>query len=298
MKDKKFFRFAVAVVFVSGIISSGSGVKSVFSQSTVIKAMSEETSADELTALNEVNKKKDRLIQISAEVVEIRTKKAQDLGVKWVDTIQTGEISWLNDTRVPQALPEMPSLFRIGEYARWTAIKSDIHMLAEKGAAKILATPKLVSKNETNARVMVGGEIPYAVATAQEVTVEWKEYGVKLDIIPTIVGSNQIGLSLYTEVSEIDKSNSISLGNSVVPAMIKRRASTTVLINDGESIAIAGLTRNYTEEFNTGVPYLMDIPLLGYLFKWKQTRDEKTNVVVFITPTIVKEGITIEKLPY
>lgn len=264
----------------------------------VIKAMSEETSADELSALNEINKKKDKMIQIAAEVVEIRSKKASDLGIKWVDTIQAGEISWAADGRTPSVMPELPSLFRIGEYARWTAIKSDIHFLAEKGAAKVLATPKLVAKNETNARVMVGGEIPYAVYTAQEVTIEWKEYGVKLDILPTIVGTNQIGLSLYAEVSELDKANSISLGQSVVPAMIKRRAASTVLINDGESIAIAGLNRNFTEEFYSGVPLLSDIPLLGHLFKWKQNRDEKTNVVVFITPSVVKEGMSIDKLPY
>lgn len=268
------------------------------SQAQVIKALSEESGADELSALNEINKKKDRLIQISAEVVEIRSKKASDLGIKWVDTITIGEVSWLNDTRVPEALPELPSIIRVGDIARWTAIKSDIKFLAEKGAAKVLATPKLVAKNETNARVMVGGEIPYALVTAQEMTIEWKEYGVKLDIIPTIVEKNQIGLSLYTEVSELDKANSISLGQSVVPAMVKRRAATTVLVNDGESIAIAGLTRNFTEEFHAGVPLLSDIPLLGYLFKWKQSRDEKTNVVIFITPNIVKEGITIEKLPY
>ncbi len=264
----------------------------------VPKAMSEDMGAEELTALNEINKKRARLVQISAEIVEIRTRKARELGIKWIDRIETGEISWSVDARVPMVLPEVPSLFRLGEFARWTAIRNDIRFLTERGAAKILAEPRLVTKNETSASVMVGGEVPYAIATAMEVSIEWKEYGVKLDILPTIVGENQIGISFYTEVSDLDPSLSITIGQATVPAMIKRRAASSVLVNDGEAIAIAGLTRNLTEEYRAGIPLLMDIPLLGYLFSWQKSRDEKTNVVIFITPSIVKEGIGIERLPF
>lgn len=265
---------------------------------TVVKAITNESSSAELTVINEINKRKNKLVQIAIEAVEIRNESARTLGIKWVDTVQVGEIAHAEDGRVPATVTDVPSLFKSDEFSRWTSFSADIKLLINKGAARLLAKPKIIAKSETNASFSVGGEVPFAVMTQNSLQIEWKEYGTRVNLLPTVLDDNQIGLSIFTEVSDLDYTHGVVVSGFNLPALTTRKASSSVILKDGETLALAGLEKDSNEEITTGIPFLSDIPVLGYLFSHKATINTKTTVVIFITPTIVKEGTPIEKTPY
>ena len=254
----------------------------------MVRAITDESSSDELAALNEINKKKNKLVHIAIEAVEIKNESARTLGIKWVDTIQVGEVAHTVEGRVPATMTDVPALFRVGEFARWTSLSADIKLLVSKGAARLLAKPKIIAKSETNAFFTVGGEVPYIIVSQDgTASIEWKEYGTRVNLLPTVLDNNQIGLSIFTDVSDLDYAHGVVISGFNLPALITRKASSSVILKDGETLALAGLERNFKEETTSGVPLLSDIPILGHLFSHKVFTDIKTTVVIFITPTIV-----------
>ena len=270
------------------------------SRAEVAKCLSDESSAEEMTMLDIANKKNAKLLEITVEAVEITNNKAREMGIKWVDTIGMGEISYTNDARVPAVMPELPSFFRIGEFARLSAITGDIKLLMTKGAARLLANPKIITKSGTNARFMVGGEMPYIVITSDGPNIEWKDYGIKMNIVPTVVDEKDqvIGLSVFTEVSDLDWENGAIYSNTKVPAVITRNASSTLRMRSGETVAIAKLLRTFKQDSSQGLPLLGELPVLKYLFGSHGTVDNRTTVVIFVTPKILDEGMKIEEVPY
>lgn len=266
----------------------------------VAKCLNDESNADELTMLEIANKKPAKLLEIAIEAVEIKNNKAREMGIKWVDSISMGEISYVNDARVPAVMPELPSLFRVGEFARLGAITGDLKLMMTKGAARLLANPRMITKSGTNARFMVGGEMPYIVITADGPNVEWKDYGIKMNIVPTVIDDKdqKIGLSVFTEVSDLDWENAAIYGNTKVPAIITRNASSTLQMRSGETVAVAKLLRTFKQDTSQGIPLLGEIPVLKYLFGSHGTVDNRTTVVIFVTPKIMDEGMKIEEVPY
>jgi len=269
-------------------------------QAEVPKSLSNDSSSEELTMLNMVNKKEGKLIEIAVEAVEIKNNRAREMGIRWIDTLQIGEISYTREDRVPATMPELPSLFKIGEFARLSAITADIKLMMEKGAARLLSNPKIITKSGTNARFMVGGEMPYIVITQDGPNVEWKEYGIKMNIVPTVISDRDqmIGLSVFTEVSDLDWENGAVYSNMKVPAVVTRKAASTVKVKSGETVAIAKLLRTFKQQSSYGIPLLGEIPVLKYLFGHQKITDDKTTVVIFVTPKILEEGIAIEEEPY
>ena len=269
-------------------------------QAEVPKSLSNDSSSEELTMLNMVNKKEGKLIEIAVEAVEIKNNRAREMGIRWIDTLQIGEISYTREDRVPATMLELPSLFKIGEFARLSAITADIKLMMEKGAARLLSNPKIITKSGTNARFMVGGEMPYIVITQDGPNVEWKEYGIKMNIVPTVISDRDqmIGLSVFTEVSDLDWENGAVYSNMKVPAVVTRKAASTVKVKSGETVAIAKLLRTFKQQSSYGIPLLGEIPVLKYLFGHQKITDDKTTVVIFVTPKILEEGIAIEEEPY
>lgn len=223
------------------------------------------------------------MIEISVEVTEINNQKARELGIKWVDTINTGEIAGAQDGKLLPVFTEVPSIFETGEWGRYTPLTAELKILQEKGAAQILSKPKIVTKSGTSAKVIVGGEIPIVSSGVGGGSIQWKEFGIKTEILPNILADSYIDLILSTEVSRLDWSNQVS-GN---PAIMKREANSNIRIKSGQTIAIAGLIETKKEEKTSGIPLLCDIPILGHLFSRKSLVDTKTNVLIFVTPKIL-----------
>jgi pilus assembly protein CpaC len=143
--------------------------------------------------------------------------------------------------------------------------------------------------NGQEASFLAGGEFPVPVVQGAtgSVTVVFKEFGIRLGFRPTIAG-DVIRLHVKPEVSALDFNNGVSLGGFRIPALTTRKAETEVELRDGQSFAIAGLLSNISQEDSAAVPLLSSLPIIGNLFKSKANRAERTELMVLITPRLVR----------
>lgn len=164
-----------------------------------------------------------------------------------------------------------------------------VKALQSRGFFQSLAEPNLIAYNGQEASFLAGGEIPVPVVqgTTNAVTVIFKEFGIRLTFKPVIAG-DVIRLMVKPEVSTLDFGNGITLQGFRIPALTTRRAETHVELRDGQSFAIAGLLDNLTQENNAAIPILSRIPIIGNLFKSKSDRAERTELMVLITPRLVR----------
>ena len=171
-----------------------------------------------------------------------------------------------------------------------------IKALSNKGLFQSLAEPNLIADNGKEASFLAGGEYPYPVVQGggdrTAVTIQFKEFGVRLNFTPTIVGGDLVRLKVRPEVSSLDFSNAVTLEGFRVPAITTRRTETEVELQDGQTFAIAGLMNNTLTTQMSKIPGIGDIPILGYLFRSKAAQKNQTELVVMITPTILKRGST------
>jgi pilus assembly protein CpaC len=168
-----------------------------------------------------------------------------------------------------------------------------IKALQSRGFFQSLAEPNLIAYNGEEASFLAGGEIPIPVVQGggaggnASVTVQYKEFGIRLTFRPIIAG-DVIRLRVAPEVSTLDFGNGVTLQGFRIPALSTRRAQTNVELRDGQSFAIAGLLDNLTQEDSAAVPILSRIPIIGNLFKSKADRAERTELMVLITPRLVR----------
>jgi pilus assembly protein CpaC len=164
-----------------------------------------------------------------------------------------------------------------------------IRALKTNGNFQSLAEPNLVAYNGQEASFLAGGEIPVPIAQglAGAVTVTYKEFGVRLTFTPLITG-DVIRLRVRPEVSALDFANGITLEGFRIPALTTRRAETQVELRDGQSFAIAGLMSNIAQQDVMKVPGLGDVPIIGALFRSKADRAERTELMVIVTPRLIR----------
>jgi len=163
-----------------------------------------------------------------------------------------------------------------------------VRALENRGAFQSLAEPNLIAYNGKEASFLAGGEFPVPVVQGANgsVTVTFKEFGIRLGFTPIIAG-DAIRLKVKPEVSALDFANGVSRGFRI-PALTTRRAETEVELRDGQSFAIAGLLDNVSQEDKAAIPILSKLPIIGPLFKSKADRAEQTELMVLITPRLVR----------
>ncbi|MCK5534481.1 hypothetical protein KAI68_05145, partial [bacterium] len=217
------------------------------------------------------------LIQLQVQVIEMKTGSLKKLGIQWVDTISFGE-------------ENIPGVFDLGTIERMTKLTASLNMLLQSGEARILAKPNLVSVSGGKADFHVGGEIPFLVPQEEgRTTVEWKQYGISLNISP--VGDEVkkiIASGITVSLSLLDYDNAVKMEGYLIPAITQRKAGTQVQVPAGATIVIAGLKQTIEQKREQKVPVLGDIPLLKYFFKVADFDKGSTEVTVFITPTFLK----------
>jgi pilus assembly protein CpaC len=174
-----------------------------------------------------------------------------------------------------------------------------IRALKGKGLFQSLAEPNLITRDGQEATFLAGGEYPYPVVQGSginaAVTVVFKEFGVRLRFTPTVTADGMIQLKVMPEVSTLDFGNAVVLSGFRVPALSTRRTETAVELRDGQTFAIAGMIDNNMNETLRRVPGIGDIPVLGYLFRSQAYQKNATELVVMITPHIVRRdspGVT------
>ena len=171
-------------------------------------------------------------------------------------------------------------------------VGADIHALETKGVVQVLAEPNLMAANGKEASFLAGGEFPYPVVSGTSggtaaVSIEFKEYGIRLNFIPTITPRGTIRLQVAPEVSALDYSNGAEISGFEVPGLSTRRVNTEVELSDGQSFIIGGLLdKSMTDTFQK-IPFLGDIPILGKLFQSESRTKNDTELIVIVTPEIV-----------
>ena len=169
-----------------------------------------------------------------------------------------------------------------------------VKALQEKGLFQSLAEPNLIATNGKEASFLAGGEFPYPVVQGgsggNSVTIMFKEFGIRLSFTPTVLGGDLINLKVRPEVSSLDFGNAVTVEGFRVPALSTRRTDTEVELRDGQTFAIAGLLNNTVTDSMRKIPGIGDIPILGWLFKSKAMQKQQTELVVMITPVILKRG--------
>ena len=165
-----------------------------------------------------------------------------------------------------------------------------VNALERKGVVRRLAEPNLVALSGDTASFLAGGEFPIPVgADDGEIEIEFKEFGVGLKFTPTVLDNGLINLKLAPEVSQIDDTNSIGgPGGIEIPALVVRRAETTLELKDGQSFVLAGLLQTNTSIGKSQLPWLGDIPIIGALFRSSAYQRDETDLVIIVTPRLVK----------
>lgn len=164
-----------------------------------------------------------------------------------------------------------------------------IKALQSKGHFQSLAEPNLIAYNGQEASFLAGGEFPIPIVqgATNAVTIQFKEFGIRLTFKPTIAGDT-IRLKVRPEVSSLDFSNGLTLQGFRIPALTTRRVETDVELRDGQTFAVAGLLNNLTQVDSAAIPVLSKIPIIGNFFRSKADRGEQTELMVLITPRLVR----------
>jgi len=168
-----------------------------------------------------------------------------------------------------------------------------ITALETKGVLRRLAEPNLIALSGDAARFLAGGEFPVPVASSATagalptVTIEFKKFGVELAFVPTVLSRGTINLRVEPSVSELDFNNAVSIAGTLIPALTRRDARTTVELRDGQSFAIAGLLQSRNREDISQLPWIGSVPVLGALFRSSSYQQQETDLVIIVTPRLV-----------
>jgi pilus assembly protein CpaC len=257
-------------------------------------------------------------VNLRVRVAEVRRSVTKQLGFNWQAVVSTGSFAFGLATGTPSFIgggmplhppPAIQNLitplntlnnasaapnqaFTNLNTSRAT-VNSLIDALAEEGLVTVLAEPNLTTTSGQVASFLAGGEFPIPVAqtgtagTNAAITIEFKQFGVSLDFVPTVVSSDRISIKVRPEVSELSTNGAITENNLTIPAITVRRAETTIQLGSGQSFAIAGLIQNGTNTDINKFPGLGDVPVLGALFRSSNFQRSETELVIIVTPYIV-----------
>lgn len=238
-------------------------------------------------------------VNLKVRIVEMERSLVREIGVEWqnVNALGTSAVIGVATSSPLEALATTQS--SIGFLSRFKAggqhvtLETVVDMLARDGLVHSLAEPNLTTISGQPASFIVGGEYPVPISSYGNTTnVEFKQYGISLAFIPTVLDGGRISLHVKPEVSALSSAGAvtISAGNSTlqIPAITVRRADTTVEVASGQSFAIAGLMSDSTKITGQGLPWLSDIPVLGALFKSSSFQKDETELVIIATPYLVK----------
>jgi pilus assembly protein CpaC len=180
-----------------------------------------------------------------------------------------------------------PYGFLVGQLTN--RLQVDINALEQKGLARSLAEPNLVALSGDTASFLAGGQIPIPEATSLgAISFAYQPYGVGLSFTPTVLKGGLINLIIKPEVSEIDTSTTVTVAGTAVPGLTVRKASTTLELRDGQSFMLGGLLQNNGTTAQDQLPWVGDLPVLGALFRSSQYQKNETDLVIVVTPHIVR----------
>jgi pilus assembly protein CpaC len=244
----------------------------------------------------------ERQILLRIKFAELDRSAANSFAVNLISTGATNTIGGVSTGQYSSSTPPssvgagLTSPFSITNALNIFAFRPDLNLgafieaLEQKNLLQTLDEPTLMTSNGKEASFLVGGEFPIPVlqggANSGAVTIQFREFGVRLTFTPTITGANNIRLHVKPEVSALDYSNALSFNGFTIPALSSRKMETNVELGEGQSFVIAGLIDNQVTETISRIPGLSSLPILGNLFKSRSISKNDTELVVLVTPEI------------
>ncbi len=249
--------------------------------------------ADKDHVINLLKVDKPVQINLAALVIDISSKNAKDIGFFYgnssIDTSANGTVS-VSDITFGTA-----GTFYGGQNYHHISGKVGapvdvmLQALVSQGKAEILSRPNITTLSGEQANILIGGEIPVPTTKDGEISIEWREYGIKLNIEPTSDDAENITAKVQAEISTLDYAHQISTSAGTIPGLTSRKAGTSVSLKSGSALAIGGLLNSEDAKTVTKIPLLGDIPIIGQFFRHSSTSKEKREMMILLVPSIVDE---------
>ena len=245
-------------------------------------------------------------INMEALVIEINSDDAKKLGITYSSPTTDGSTGitmnepgtfYAGETYGAQRDKGSHWYSRNWLFTHFSQINAQLRLLIEQGKARVVSRPNITTMSGKSAGILVGGQIPYPVASSSSnnITVEYKPYGISLNLInPTVDRQGNVQAKINAEVSRLDWSNSVSANGYNMPGLSTRSAQTEVTIPSGMTMAIGGLLNSEDSKSIQKLPLLGDIPILGELFKYHNDSRQKSEIMILLTPRVVNERTEVK----
>ena len=245
-------------------------------------------------------------VLVEARIVEVNTASIRELGIQWGINIQStntlsslGGLSTLGEGAVTGGnyLVDFPAAASAGAGSGFTfgllspdrtfGLDLQLSAIESIGEGKIIANPKILTVDNGKAKILQGSSVPVRKLTSEgTVSTEYKDVVLELNVTPHITPDNSVGMIIELKKEDIDNSRESVEG---APSTLKKEVNTSIVIRDGETVVIGGMYKRDVSAIDTGVPGLMNIPVLGWLFKKDRMRTETSELLMFVTPRIIKK---------
>ena len=233
-------------------------------------------------------------IRLEAQLIEINTDDEKNLGIQyWSPTLGNSSSG---------ITPGASGLVYVGEdmYNKrgsfgWigshlSTIDASLHALVTNGKARILSRPSITTMSGKTANILIGGRIPIPTSAGDgEISIDWREYGIRLNIEPVVDGENKITSKVHAEVSTLDYGHAVVENNFSIPALASREADAVINVRSGATMAIGGLLNSEDSKTISKIPLLGDLPIIGQFFRHTSKTRDNRELLILITPTLVSE---------
>jgi len=225
-------------------------------------------------------------VEINAKLVDLDTRATRELGVSWsAQNFQPDGVNMAGDFSVTNQLQEAAGDFKIGTVQNFGELMIQLQALEKDGRAKLISNPVITTTDNREASILVGQKIPLIVADeAGNAITQLTTIGILLRVTPHINEQDRVTLDIHNEVSDLSSQATVQGGVIINTS----ESDTRVMVGHGETAIIAGLIRQVESTLTSGVPLLMDIPLLGSLFRHETKANDSRELVIFVTPRIVQ----------
>lgn len=230
-------------------------------------------------------------VMLKVTVAEVQRSVIKQLGIDLSGSFNYGAAVVNLNTKNPFSATGQPLNTGLPSMGTWKSITATLQAMDRAGVIRTLAEPNLTAISGETANFLVGGQFPYPTPPTMAGGApgfDWKNFGVSLKFTPVVLSEGRISLKVMTEVSELSSEGGVTVSGTTVPSLKVRRAETTVEIPSGGSLAMAGMIQEQTKQSINGTPGLMQLPILGTLFKSRDYINNQTELMVMVTPYIVR----------
>jgi type II secretory pathway component GspD/PulD (secretin) len=236
--------------------------------------------------------RKIKQVEIVAKLVDVDFEATREMGIRWdALNLNVSGVDAVGEAIVDARLSQTVGQFRVGTIQSWGQLQATIDLLEKEQKADIISNPRIVTADNREASILVGKEIPLIVSDeAGNPITELTKVGIVLRVTPHVNSDNTVTMDLHPEVSELSAQATVQGG--VIISLSE--ADTRVVVTDGETAVIGGLVNEVESSLENGIPGLMNLPLIGGLFKQSSKTHKKRELIIFVTPRIIEGVATAE----